>query len=142
MVRNRAPHGRITSPLHGHIHIAVEAPGTSITCPVVNYTQVNKGSCVSQSMFVCTARGYKAHADLNAPKEILKRGMKLAFAAGTRVTARQGTNLGPALVGAEPGAAGVGCGCGNEETGTSTVDGAASHTSCLDLTLAVRKLGP
>lgn len=108
---------------HGHLHVVVPAPGTSITCP--ECAHVDKESRVSQSMFVCTNCGYEAHADLNAAEVIRERGMKLALAGGTPVAAHQGTNLGPTLVGAEPGAVGAGQGCGNEETGTSAVEGAA-----------------
>ena len=108
---------------HGHLHVVVPAPGTSITCRNCDY--VDKESRVSQSMFVCAACGYEAHADLNAAEVIRERGMKLALAGGTPVAARQGTNLGPTLVGAEPGAVGAGLGRGNEETGTSAIEGAA-----------------
>ncbi|MHB8289860.1 MAG: RNA-guided endonuclease InsQ/TnpB family protein [Acidimicrobiales bacterium] len=108
---------------HGHLHLVVPTPGTSITCPECGH--VDKESRVSQSVFVCTDCGYQAHADLNAAEVIRERGIKLALAAVTPVTAHQGTNLGPTLVGAEPGAVGARLGCGNEETGTSAVGGAA-----------------
>ncbi|MHB8320244.1 MAG: zinc ribbon domain-containing protein [Acidimicrobiales bacterium] len=82
---------------HGHSHLVVRAAGTSITC--VDCGHLDKDSRVSQSMFICTNCGYQANADLNAADEIRKRGIKLAFAGGTPVTAHQGTNLGPTLVG-------------------------------------------
>ena len=110
---------------HGHLHVVVPAPGTSITCPEPTCAHVDDKSRVSQSMFVCTSCGYQAHADLNAAQVIRKRGIELAFAGGTPVTAHQGTNLGPASAGAEPGAVGAGRGSGNEETGTSAAEGAA-----------------
>ncbi len=114
---------------HGHLHLVVPPPGTSITCPAPGCGHVDKDSRVSQSMFVCTACGYEAHADLNAAEVIRERGIKLVLAGGTPVTAHQGTNLGPhtssEMRGAEPGAVGAGLGCGNEETGTSAVEGAA-----------------
>ena len=107
---------------HGHLHLVVPAPGTSITCPECGH--VDKESRVSQSVFVCTDCGYQAHADLNAAEVIRERGIKLALAAVTPVTAHQGTNLGPTLVGAEPSEL-SGPGSGNEETDTSAVEGAA-----------------
>ena len=110
---------------HGHLHLVVPPPGTSITCPAPGCGHVDKDSRVSQSMFVCTNCGYEAHADLNAAEVIRERGIKLALAGGTPVAAHRGTNLGPASAGAEPGAVGAGLGCGNEETGTSVVEGAA-----------------
>ena len=51
---------------------------------------------------------------------IRERGTELAFAGGTPVTARQGTNLGPEQPGAEPEQWGR-RGSGNEETGYITV---------------------
>ncbi|MDA8070746.1 MAG: transposase [Actinomycetota bacterium] len=113
---------------HGHLHVVVAAPGTSITCPVATCGHVDNKSRVSQSMFVCTNCGYQAHADLNAAEVIRKRGIELAFAGGTPVAAHQGTNLGPRtskdMCGAEPSEL-SGRGSGNEETGTSAVEGAA-----------------
>ena len=108
---------------HGHSHVVVPAAGTSITC--VDCAHVDKDSRVSQSMFACTTCGYEANADLNAADEILERGTKLALAAVTPATAHQGANLGPASAGAEPGSVSAGRGSGNEETDTSTVEGAA-----------------
>ncbi|MHB8288316.1 MAG: zinc ribbon domain-containing protein [Acidimicrobiales bacterium] len=107
---------------HGHLHLVVPAPGTSITCPVPSCRHVDKDSRVSQSMFICANCGHQAHADLNAAEEILERGIKLAHAGGTPVAARQGTNLGPTSVGAEPKHR---RGRGNEATDTSAVEGAA-----------------
>ena len=107
---------------HGHSHLVIRAAGTSITC--VDCAHVDKDSRVSQSMFICTNCGYQANAGLNAADEIRKRGIKLAFVGGTPVTAHQGTNLEPTLVGAEPGSVGAGRGSGNEETDTSTAEGA------------------
>ncbi|MHB8288357.1 MAG: RNA-guided endonuclease InsQ/TnpB family protein [Acidimicrobiales bacterium] len=107
---------------HGHLHVVLGAPSTSITSPECGH--VDNKSRVSQSMFVCTDCGYHAHADLNAADVIRERGIKLALAAVTPATAHQATNLGPTLVGAEPSEL-SGQGSGNEETGTSAVEGAA-----------------
>ncbi len=71
-----------------HMHLVVAALSTSITCH--KCAHLDKESRVSESMFVCTNCGYEAHAGQNATDEILKRGIKLAFAAGTRFTGRQG----------------------------------------------------
>ena len=108
---------------HGHRSLKVPAPGTSITCPDPDCGVVDPASRVSRSMFVCTHCGYRGHADVTAAINILERGIKLALAGGTPVTAHPGTNRGPAgprdPTGAEPLAL-AGRGSGNEKTGCIT----------------------
>jgi len=58
--------------LHGHACLTVPAHYTSTTRPVCGL--VDKDNRASRSMFVCPACGYKAHADLNAAREIRERG--------------------------------------------------------------------
>jgi len=106
---------------HGHGTLCVPAPGTSITCPVPECGHVDPANRASRSVFVCVRCGHTAHADINAAVEIRKRGMKLAYAGGTPVSARLGTNQGPVSAGAKPGAVGAGRGSGNQETGYITV---------------------
>jgi transposase len=53
---------------HGHACLTVPAHYTSTTCPQCGL--VDKDNRASRSMFVCLACGYKAHADLNAAREI------------------------------------------------------------------------
>jgi transposase len=98
---------------HGHQVLCVPAPGTSITCVECGYE--DRANRASRSVFICRACGYTAHADTNAAMIIRERGIKLVFAGGTPVAARQGTNLGPTLVGAEPGAVSDGRGSGNKD---------------------------
>jgi putative transposase len=105
---------------HGHLNLSVPAPYTSLTCPECHY--VDKANRVARGMFVCQACGYTAHADINAAVEIRERGMELVLAGGTPVAASPGTNRGPK--GAEPSELSW-LGSRNQETGTSTVKGAA-----------------
>ena len=63
------------------------------------------------------SKGWKRKDKYN---EIRERGIELALAGGTPVAACQGTNLEPALAGAEPGAVRDGRGSGNKETGYIT----------------------
>ena len=109
---------------HGHDCLAVPAPCTSITCPECGL--VDKANRASRSMFVCLACGYKAHADLNAAREIRERGVaKLALAGGTPVAAHPGTNRGPGLGLVQSRSFTGRRGSGNQKTGTSTDRGAA-----------------
>ncbi|MHB8324018.1 MAG: RNA-guided endonuclease InsQ/TnpB family protein [Candidatus Dormibacteria bacterium] len=103
---------------HGHRTMSVPAPYTSQTCPDCGH--VSADSRATRSMFVCVQCGHQGHADLVAARNIRERGIKLALAGGTPVTARQGTSLGPDLPGVESGAD-TGRGNGNQETDCITV---------------------
>jgi putative transposase len=56
--------------------VAVDPKYTSQTCS--NCGAVDKKSRVSQSKYVCTECGYESNADINAAKEILKRGRAMS----------------------------------------------------------------
>ncbi|EQD81040.1 DNA (cytosine-5-)-methyltransferase [mine drainage metagenome] len=105
---------------HGHAISCVPAPGTSITCPVPECGHMDPANRASRSVFICVACGYKAHADINAAIIIRERGIKLALAGGTPVTALRGNNSEPDSSGAEPEQQGR-RGSGNQETGCITV---------------------
>jgi transposase len=107
---------------HGHQVIDVPARFTSVTCPKCG--QVDDASRASRSMFICTNLecGYAAHADINAAREILRRGIELVSADGTSVAVRPSTNREPKSAsadnGAEPSAL-AGRGSGNKTRATS-----------------------
>ncbi len=109
---------------HGHACLSVPAPYTSVTCPECGL--VDKANRASRSMLVCLGCGYKAHADLNAAREIRERGIiELVLAGGTPVAAHPGTNRGPGQGLAQSRSCTGRRGSGNEKTGTSTDRGAA-----------------
>jgi putative transposase len=109
---------------HGHLSLEVPAPYTSVTCPVPECGYVDSSNRATRGLFVCQRCGHTAHADINAAVEIRSRGMELVLAGGTPVTASLGANQGPQQCGAEPSELSW-LGSRNQETGTSTVKGAA-----------------
>jgi putative transposase len=67
------------APLFGGRVVAVRAAGTSQECSECGHTHADnrKGA-----KFVCLKCGHAEHADLNAPKVILKRGLKIVSTGG------------------------------------------------------------
>ena len=61
---------------YGNTFVKVEPKYTSQTCS--NCGHVDSDSRISQSKFVCTNCGFSENADINASKEILKRGEGIA----------------------------------------------------------------
>ena len=61
---------------YSNTFVKVEPKYTSQTCS--NCSHIDSNSRISQSKFVCTKCGHSENADINASKEILKRGEGIA----------------------------------------------------------------